>query len=167
MAENTSENTIFTYQMPACPGSDRLGKILVKNDFVKIIIYNALFDEPRGTFRVTDGVWVDCFRSDVVYEPLDLSQPMVRAIRYSTFAYDKNNKLPIVLILNTESTSIDLDSASLSPTLGGYLPDCKYWATKAVLINARTVNAATSSNTCIPLAKFIMQKESCFLESSQ
>ncbi|KAI8065516.1 hypothetical protein BC940DRAFT_304299 [Gongronella butleri] len=177
MAEDTS-----TYQAPARPGSDRLSKIVLKDDFAKNIVIQALLGKDGDSYRVADGEWHDCSRSDVVYEPIDNSQPtiivemqhevtkdfMVRAIRYCTFAFKRSGQLPILIIVNTESTSVNLDGAQLCANLGAYLLECKYWATKAALVNARSANSVPIPHSpFVALTKFLLQKETCLLASTQ
>ncbi|KAI9259554.1 hypothetical protein BDA99DRAFT_560977 [Phascolomyces articulosus] len=65
------------YKTPVRTGSDRLSKVIFNHDFVKDIVINTLLDIPGNNDRIGNNEWSDRSRSDVVYEPVQSSLPIV------------------------------------------------------------------------------------------
>ncbi|KAI7858444.1 hypothetical protein BDC45DRAFT_554045 [Circinella umbellata] len=139
---------------------------------------NTLLDIPGNNYRIGNNEWSDGSRSDVVYEPVQSSLPIViieiqhhvnadfmtRAVQYCVQAYKKTSRLPIIIVFNTELTNIELHHVPVSPTLSGYLLLSSYWAAKAILINPKTIRNTSNTNAFTTVATFVIQKHSSLLE---
>ncbi|CDH60555.1 predicted protein [Lichtheimia corymbifera JMRC:FSU:9682] len=179
MADDTA---LLTYKAPARTGSDRLAKLILNDDFVKEIVVNTVLDLPASNYHVGNNEWPDGSRSDVVYEPANSSSLpaiivevqhdvnadfMTRAIQYCIQAYKKYKRLPIIIIFNTESTTIQLPESSRSPTMCGHILPSTFWATRAILINSNTINNPAHHNSFLMLATFIIQRHNSLLASDK
>ncbi|CDH58783.1 predicted protein [Lichtheimia corymbifera JMRC:FSU:9682] len=49
----------LAYRAPARTGSDRLGKLVFNDDFLKDIVVNTLLDLPGSSFHVGNNGWQD------------------------------------------------------------------------------------------------------------
>ncbi|CEP12604.1 hypothetical protein [Parasitella parasitica] len=126
----TSQGDLLTWKMPFSerPGSDLMSKFVLKHSDVKNIITRTLMDTNGDAYRIGDAEWDHGLRSDIVYEPMDVSldQPpiivevqatvnadfMNRAAHYCIMAYRRYKVLPILLIFNTRTTSISTNDRS-------------------------------------------------------
>jgi hypothetical protein len=116
-------------------------------------------DTNGDAYRIGDAEWDHGLRSDVVYEPMHVSldQPpiivevqatvnadfMNRAAHYCIMAYCRYKVLPILLIFNTQTTSISTNDRSSLNNFCALSLSCEYWAKKCYLVNA---NSASSEN---------------------
>lgn len=91
----------------------------------------------------------------------------IRSIQHCVQTYKKYKRLPIIIIFNTESTTIQLPEASLSPTMCGHILPSTFWATRAILINSNTINNPAHHNSFLMLATFIIQRHNSLLASDK
>ena len=51
------------------PGTDRISRIMVKNQFTIDLINTSLLDVPAGTYKTGDSMFIDGTKCDVLYFP--------------------------------------------------------------------------------------------------
>ncbi|KAI8977227.1 hypothetical protein BDF20DRAFT_820962, partial [Mycotypha africana] len=164
------------------PGSDQVSKFVLKHPDVRSIITRALMDTNGDAYRIGDSKWDHGLRSDVVYEPMHVSfdQPpiivevqatvnadfMNRVAHYCIMAYRRYKVLPILLIFNTQTTSINTNDRSSLNKFSALSLSCEYWAKKCYLVNAKSVSSETNNelHPFTVIAVFLIKQQTCLLE---
>ncbi|KAI9018793.1 hypothetical protein CLU79DRAFT_795300 [Phycomyces nitens] len=159
----TSQGDLLTFKIPFSErlGSDQMSKFILKHPDVKNIITITLMNTNGDAYRIGDAEWDHSLRSDVVYEPMHVSldQPpiiveiqatvnadfMNRAVHYCIMAYRRYKVLPILLIFNTQTTSISTDDKSSLNNFCALSLSCEYWAKKCYLVNVNSASYETNN----------------------
>lgn len=159
------------------PGTDRISKIVAKNQFTIDLITTSLLNVPAGTYITGDSMFVDGTECDILYMPrsADLAnlspvvveiqhtvtrEFMCRAVQYCLNVYKRFHVFPILFIVCTSKTESKALGDLFKPIQNkSYLLEtpCCHFATSCFMLTRQSIDPFIDNrdiNALDPLVAF-------------